>query len=150
MPKRLRRGNSTVVSRNMEAYLKLVDAAQFDKDLTAKTAQEAMLEAYTDDIEVVEPPSLPHHGVHKGKENWLKMNNHMGSLWDQKVFVNKMWEVPEEDLIVLYTNMEWTAKATGKTAKFPAIELLYFRDAKICKVELFLWDTKLCLDTLEA
>lgn len=133
----------------MQTYLGLKEAAEFQDDLTSEKAQAAMLAAYTDDVEIVEPSSLPHHGVHKGKENWLKMQNHMRSLWQQKVFVNHIWEVPEDDLIVLHTTMEWTANATGKTATFPAVELLYFRDGLISRVELFLWDTKLCLDTLE-
>jgi hypothetical protein len=42
-----------------------------------------------------------------------------------------------------------TAKATGKTVTFPAVELLCYRDEKICKVEMFLQDTKVILDTME-
>jgi hypothetical protein len=45
--------------------------------------------------------------------------------------------------------MEWTANATGRTARFPAVELLRFRDGRIAKVEMFLQDTKVILDTLE-
>jgi hypothetical protein len=137
-----------MATKNMETYLKLKEAAEITSDLTSKKSQEAMWDAYTPDVEIVEPPSLPHGGVHKGRENWLAMSNHMGSLWEQKVWIDHMFDLPDNDLIILASTMEWTAKATRKTVRFPAIEMLYFRDARICKIEMFLQDTKLILDTL--
>jgi len=134
----------------MQTYLKLKEQAEFEHDLTSEKSQQAMLAAYTPDFEVVEPPSLPYGGVHKGADAWLKMHATMRSLWQQKVWIDHIWEVPEEDIIILSTTMEWTANSTGRSARFPAIELLRFRDARICRVELFLQDTKVILDTLEA
>ena len=136
-------------SRNMETYLKLKEAADMTVDLTSKKAQEAMWEAYTPDVEIVEPPSFPHGGVHKGRENWLAMSNQMRSMWQQKVWVDQIWDLPDNDLIILYTTMEFTSNATSKTARFPVVELLHFRDALICKIEMFFQDTKVILDTLE-
>jgi hypothetical protein len=60
-----------------------------------------------------------------------------------------LWDLPESDLIILYSEMEWTARATSKTVRFPAIELLRFRDGKVANVEMFLQDTKVILDTLD-
>jgi hypothetical protein len=108
-----------------------------------------MLEAFTEDFEITEPASLPHGGVHKGIQAWLKMNETMGSLWKQKVWPQQVWDLPESDLIILYSDMEWTARATDKTVRFPAIELLRFRDGKVANVEMFLQDTKAILDTLD-
>jgi SnoaL-like domain len=138
-----------MTTKNMETYLKLKESADMTTDLTSKKAQEAMWDAYTTDVEIVEPPSLPYGGVHKGRENWLKMSHEMRSLWQQKVWIDHIWELPDDDLIILGSTMEWTANATGKTVTFPAIEILYFRDARICKIEMFLQDTKLILDTLK-
>ena len=138
-----------MVSRNMETYNRLKEQAEFEHDLTSEKSQEAMLEAFTPDFEIVEPPSLPQGGVHKGRENWLKMHSIMRSHWQQKVWVERIWEVPEDDVIVLYSTMEWTANATGHTVRFPAVELLRFRDGRIARVEMFLQDTKVILDTLE-
>ena len=138
-----------MVSRNMETYNKLKEQAEFQTDLTSEKSQEAMLEAFTPDFEIVEPPSLPHGGVWKGRENWLKMHHTMRSLWQQKVMVDHIWEIPEDDIIILYTTMEWTANATGRTVRFPAVEVLHFRDAHIARVEMFLQDSKAILDTLE-
>lgn len=138
-----------MASRNMETYQRLVAQAEFEKDLTSNQAQDAMVASFTEDFEVVEPPSLPHGGVHRGREAWLEMHKTMRSLWSQKVKPVHIWDVPEADLIVLNSEMEWTANATGRTATFPAVELLHFRDGLICKVEMFLQDTKVVLDTLE-
>lgn len=136
-------------TRNMETYLKLTQLADFENDLTSEKAQTAMLDAYTDDFVLVEPPSLPHGGTHRGKEQWLKVHEIMRSLWQQKVHIEHLWEVPEDDVILLHTTMEWTAVTTGKTVTFPAIEVLKFRDGKIAGVDMFLQDTKVILDTLE-
>ncbi len=138
-----------MTSRNMETYNRLKEQAHFDQDLTAERSQQAMLEAFTEDFEIIEPPSLPYGGVHKGRDAWLKMQGTMRSLFQQKVWIDHIWDLPEEDLIVLYSTMEWTANSTGRTVKFPAVELLRFHDGRIFQVELFLQDTKVILDTLE-
>lgn len=138
-----------MTSRNMETYNRLKEQAHFDQDLTAERSQQAMLEAFTEDFEIIEPPSLPYGGVHKGRDAWLKMQGTMRSLFQQKVWIDHIWDLPEEDLIVLYSTMEWTANSTGRTVKFPAVELLRFRDGRIAQVELFLQDTKVILDTLK-
>jgi ketosteroid isomerase-like protein len=138
-----------MTSPNLETYNQLKERAQFQKDLTSETSQQAMLDAFTDDFEIIEPPSLPYGGVHKGREDWLKMHATMRSLFQQKVWIEHIWDLPDEDLIILYSTMEWTANSTGRTVKFPAVELLHFRDHKIAQVELFLQDTKVILDTLE-
>ena len=138
-----------MTSRNLETYNRLKEQAEMDVDLTSAKSQKAMLDAYTTDFELVEPPSLPHGGVHQGAEAWLKVHEVMRSLWHQKVWIDEVMDLPEHDLIVLYSTMEWTAKATGKTVRFPAVEVLRFRDARIAKIEMFLQDTKVILDTLE-
>jgi ketosteroid isomerase-like protein len=134
----------------METYQRLNEQGEFADDLTSEKSRNAMLEAFTEDFELSEPPSLPHGGVHKGIKDWLAMHGTMRSLWEQKVWPRHVWEVPEDDLIVLYSEMEWTAHATGRTVRFPAVELLHFRDGKIARVEMFLQDTKIILDTLES
>lgn len=138
-----------MASKNMETYNRLRESAEMDKDLTSDKSRNAMLEAYTDDFEIVEPPSLPYGGVHKGKPAWIKMQQEMRALFDQKVFFDEIMDIPEHDCILLVSRMEWTAKSTGKEVKFPALELLRFRDGKICKIEMFLDDTKMIMDTLE-
>jgi ketosteroid isomerase-like protein len=133
----------------MQTYLRLVGQAEFSEDLTSDTASNAMLAAATPDVEIHEPASLPQGGVHTGYEAWLELHHTMRSLWEQKVDTVHVWDVPEDNVIVLYSMMDWTAKATGRQIRFPAVEVLTFRDGLICKVEIFHQDAKAVLDTLE-
>ena len=135
-------------SRNYETFRRLREEADFE-DLTSDRSHEATLRAYAPDFEIVEPPSLPQGGVHKGRDAWLAMHGVMRSLWHQKANVKHIWDLPEDDVIVLYTTMEWTAKATGRTARWPTTQVVQFRDGLIARVEVFHHDTKLILDTLE-
>ena len=136
-------------SRNLLAYRRLRHAAEFEHDLTSDKSRQVLWDNFTPDYQIAEPPSLPHGGVYRGRVEWAKMNAAMRALWAQKVLPVHVWDVPSDDLIILYSEMEWTAKATGKTVTFPAVELLYYQDEKICKVEMFLQDTKVILGTLE-
>src|SRR5262245_30401769 len=122
----------------MQTVQKIMQEAEVDKDLTGEKSRNAILAAYSDDFEIDEPPSLPHGGTHKGKPAWVAMQETMREHWQQKVWVDQVWEIEDEDLMINYTTMEWTANATGKTVRFPAIELIWFRDAKIARIEMFL------------
>jgi hypothetical protein len=136
-------------SRNLLAYRRMQQEAEFEHDITSDKSRQAMWDNFTPDYEIIEPASLPHGGLHQGREEWAKMNATMRSLWSQQVVPVHVWDVPSDDLIILYSEMEFTARATGKSVRFPAIELLYYRDEKICKVEMFLQDSQVILDTLE-
>lgn len=138
-----------MASRNLEAYWRLVERAKFDQDLTSGDAFDAMIEASTPDVEIHEPMSLPQGGVHVGHDAWRTMHHTMRELWDQKVEIRHVWDVPEDDVLVLYTDMEWTAKATGRTIRFPVVETLWYRDGLICKIEIFHQDQQAILETLE-
>lgn len=136
-------------SRNLLAYRRMQQSAEFEHDITSDKSRQVMWDNFTHDYEIIEPGSLPHGGVYKGREEWAQMNATMRSLWAQKVKPLHVWDVPDDDLIILYSEMEWTARATGKTVTFPAVELLFYTDEKISKVEMFLQDTQVILDTLE-
>jgi hypothetical protein len=139
----------SVASANLDAYHRLIAAAEFEHDITSDRSRDAMWEMFTEDYVIVEPASLPHGGVWQGRAEWAKMNARMRSLWAQTLKPVRILDVPEHDLIVLCTEMEWTAHSTGRRIQFPAVELLYFRDARICRVEMFLQDKKAILDTLD-
>ena len=136
-------------SRNMETFTKLQDAADMKNDLTSKKAQQAMWDAYHEDFEILEPSSLPTGGLHKGREAWLAMNNLMRSLWSQKVWIDETIDLPERNLLILYSTMEWTGQKTGKSVTIPAVELLYFKEALISRIEMFFQDTHALLALLE-
>ncbi len=136
-------------SGNLLAYRRMQHSAEFEHDITSDKSRQVMWDNFTPDYEIVEPPSLPYGGVYRGREEWAKMNATMRSLFAQKVLPLHVWDVPDDDLIILYSEMEFTAKATGKSVTFPAVELLFYSGEKIGRVEMFLQDTKVIIDTLE-
>lgn len=138
-----------MTSRNMQTYLKLSGQAGFDEDLTSDKSSDAIFSSAQPDVEIHEPASLPQGGVHKGIDAWRELHHTMRSLWDQKVQTLKVWDHPEDDIIILYSMMDWTAKATGRHIRFPCVEILTFRDGLIAKVEIYHQDAKAVLDTLE-
>ena len=103
-----------MASKNMETYLELQRQAEMAEDLTSDRSRGAMLDAFTDDYELLEPAALPHGGFWKGKEEWTRMQGIMREHWQQQVVVDKMWDLPEDDLIILYTTMTWTANDDGQ------------------------------------
>src|SRR4029077_10559664 len=99
----------------------MCENGEFEHDITSERSRKAMLEAFTPDFVIVVPPSLPQGGVWEGRDEWLKMNEMMRGIWESKNVPQAMWDVPEDDLLVLYSRKEWTARATGKTVEFPAV-----------------------------
>jgi ketosteroid isomerase-like protein len=142
-----------VPSRNLETYLRLIGQANFGQDgardyLRDDRTDSAVMEAYAPDVEIHEPPSLPQGGVHVGREAWRKMHEGIRGQWDQGLEIHHIWDLPDEDVIVLYSTMDWTAKATGRHVQCPFVSVLRFRDGLIAKVEIFHHDSKAILDTL--
>ena len=137
-----------MASQNMETLLKLMGGAKFTEDRASAEFEQRMSEVFAADIEVHEPPCLPHGGVHQGRENWLQVRQTMMSLWEQKMDVLNIWEVPEADVIMLNYQMNWTSRETGRSFDMPAVEVLTFRDGAIAKIEFYPRDAKAMLDTL--
>lgn len=137
-------------SKNLETLMRLSGNAEFEEHNTSEKSRQAIYAELTDDFECHEPPSLPHGGVHKGKDAWAAMNEQMGEYWDQQVVAEHTLDIPEKDLIVLTSTMTWKAHSTGKSVTFPAVELLWFRDAKLARVDVFLQDTKEIMATLDS
>jgi hypothetical protein len=133
-------------SQNLLAFTQL--AKEVDDDLTSEKSLAAMEKAVRGDAEYVQPPSLPHGGIHKGRDGWIEMQRTMRSFWNLDVNVRHMWDIEESDVVILYVDMEWTAKSTGRSVQLPALELLQFQDGKLARTEIFLQDTKALLDTL--
>jgi hypothetical protein len=69
------------------------------------------------EIEVVEPPSLPHGGRWKGREGLREMMETRQSVWDNTFDGFEYWDVG--DVIIVYQIITARAKSTGKTASFP-------------------------------
>jgi SnoaL-like domain len=98
------------------------------------------------EIEVVEPPSLPHGGRWKGREGLREMMETRQSVWDNTFDGFEYWDVG--DAVIVYQIVTARAKSTGKTASFPAVRIHKFRDGKLSYLEI-VNDTKAFLDTLD-
>lgn len=109
-------------SRTIETLLRLAGEADY-ADLTSEQANRAAIGAYSPEFVLVEPPSLPQAGTFRGREEWRAMHDKMRSLGQQRLTVEKRWDVPSENVVVMRTTMEWTANATGRSAAWPTIEL---------------------------
>jgi ketosteroid isomerase-like protein len=123
--------------------------AEFNKSRTSGAFEQWLREFYDPDVEVHEPPSLPHGGVHRGVDNWLNARKIMMVTWEQKLDILNVYEDAEKNVIILNYRMDWTAKSTGRNFRMPAIEVLTFRDAKNAKVEVYPCAAKAMAESLE-
>lgn len=139
---------SSSVTANMQTYQAFSGAAAGDSRITGETAVAAMFAAASPDIEIVEPGSLPHAGTHRGHDEWRALIADMRTQWDQHGQVQHVWEIADDDLIIVYTTMDWTARSTGKRVEFPSIQLLRFENGLIAKVEIFHQDVAAVIGTL--
>lgn len=98
-------------------------------------------------VVLVEPPSLPHGGVHEGLEAFGKVQAGMAALWGQRIVDAAYWQCAA-DRVTLRIVIEWTAHATGKSVTLPMIDLIEFGDGAITRVEAFVFDTAALLATL--
>ncbi len=144
-------------SRNMQILQNLMGGSQVKdrsiEDRTGADFERSMADVFAPDVEVHEPACMPHGGVHKGRERWFEVRRQMleqraASPWDQKLEVLHMWEVPDEDIIVMNYMMEWTDSRTGHSFRQPAVEVLTFRDGRIVKTEFYPQDSHALLVTL--
>jgi ketosteroid isomerase-like protein len=60
-----------------------------------------------------------------------------------------MWDIPEDDVVVMHYRATWTDSRTGQTFEQPGVELLTFDDARIVRTEFFPHDSHALLQTLE-
>ena len=101
------------------------------------------------DIVLVEPESLPHGGTHRGIEAFHAVQKGMRELWEQRIEGTDYWQCAP-DLFALRIVIRWTARATGRAAVLPMIDLIRIRAGQIAEIEAFVHDTKALLDTLAA
>ncbi len=139
-----------MTSRNMETLNTMLGGGEesFNNDRATPEYEQRMAEYFDPEIEVHEPDCLPHGGVHHGRETWFKVRRTMMALWEQRLDILHIWEVPDADVIILNYMMDWTAKETGRSFRMPATEVLTFRNAKIVKVEFYPRDAKEMADSL--
>ncbi len=102
----------------------------------------------TDDYEIIEPDSLPYGGTHRGAAGYVALMQRIGELFHLQFDLDRLQPVGD-DTVLLRMVVTFTARATGRSASLPVVELLTVRTGRIARSEVFLKDTAALLATLD-
>ena len=93
-----------------------------------------------DDIELIEPASLPVGGVHRGHEAVLKnVFKPMGRKFQVRVLRSSV--IGTGPVFAASADVQFTSRATGKVLVLPYVELHTARGDKLSRLEVFPQDT---------
>lgn len=94
-----------------------------------------------DDIELIEPASLPVGGLHVGHEAVLKnVFKPMGRKFQVRVLRSTV--IGNGPVFAANADVQFTSRATGKTLVLPYVELHTVRGDKLSRLEVFPQDTQ--------
>ena len=71
------------------------------------------------------------------------------SIWDVQIGEQALWEAGNEDLVVSRYEMTWTSKETGNSLTQPVVELNFFREGKLARMEVNMSDPQGLMATLD-
>jgi hypothetical protein len=132
----------------MEVLLEWQQYGGTRPDVSGNEFREKVLDAYAPDFEMVEPPSLPYGGVYTGRDEFVAMRAALAADWALGVTDLHIWDLPAENVIVKYAMMEFTAHRTGRTATIPSVQVIWFENERMKRVEVFMLDSGVLLETL--
>ena len=118
-------------------------------DVNSEEFRAKLLEAFTPDFEMVEPPSTPFGGTWTGPADYLTMRGIMVEHWICSLEDHHIWESSKDDVIIKYSMMSFTSRQTGRSVDFPSVQVVRFRDGKMSRVEVFYQDSGSLLATLD-
>lgn len=110
---------------------------------------EAAFELYHPRIRIEQPESLPHGGVHEGRDGIRAMAAMFAQYWTRVIAEPRRTPCGDGRVLQL-TTQTWTAKATGKLASMDVVELFSFAGGQIAEIRVFQHDTHRLLATLDA
>jgi hypothetical protein len=108
---------------------------------------ESAFELYHPKLRIVQPTSLPHGGVHHGREGVRGMGSTFAKFWDRTISAPQRTAAGEG--VVQVTTQTWTAKATGRSATVEVVEMFSFVDGLVAEIRVFQHDTQRLMATLE-
>jgi ketosteroid isomerase-like protein len=109
--------------------------------------REGAMELYHPDVRIEQPASLPHGGVHRGREGLAPMAAAFAEHWDRTIEDPRL--LGGGDQVVQVTTQTWTAKATGRSATVDVVELFDIADGMVTVIRVFPQDTHALLLTLD-
>ncbi|MET0287494.1 MAG: nuclear transport factor 2 family protein [Polyangiales bacterium] len=108
---------------------------------------DAAFELYHPKLRIVQPASLPHGGVHEGREGVRAMGATFAQFWTRTISAPQRSAC--EQGVLQVTTQTWTAKATGRSATVEVIELFSFAEGLIKEILVFQHDTYRLMATLD-
>jgi uncharacterized protein len=110
---------------------------------------EAAFELYHPRIRVEQPTSLPHGGIHEGRDGIRAMAVTFAQYWTRTIAEPRRTSCADGRVLQL-TAQTWTAKATGKLVSMDVVELFSFAGGQVAEIRVFQHDTHRLLATLDA
>jgi hypothetical protein len=104
-------------------------------------------ELYHPALRIEQPASLPHGGVHEGRDGVRAMSATFAKFWNRTISDPRRMAC--DDGVVQVTTQTWTAKSTGRWATVDVVELFSFVEGLIAKIRVFQQDTHRLLATLD-
>ena len=110
---------------------------------------DAAFELYHPRVRIEQPVSLPHGGVHEGRDAIRAMGATFAQYWTRTIAEPRRTACADGRVLQI-TAQIWTARSTGKLASMDVVELFSFADGQIAEVRVFQHDTQRLLATLVA
>ncbi len=100
------------------------------------------------EFRIQQPASLPHGGLHHGRDGMVGMGSVFARYWDRVIGEPHILGCGGEQAVQI-TTQTWTAKATGRSATVDVAELFTVADGLIREIRVFQQDTHALLATLD-
>lgn len=108
---------------------------------------EAAFALYHPQLTIEQPASLPHGGVHHGRDGVVQMGATFAQHWNRTIA--DPHRMPCGDGVLQITTQTWTSKRTGRSATVDVMELFTLKDGLVAQIRVFQQDTALLLATLQ-
>src|SRR5262245_39168144 len=102
---------------------------------------DSAFQLYHPEVRIEQPASLPHGGMHVGRDGVRAMGATFAKHWTRTI-TNPRKMACEGGGVVQVTTQTWTAKSTGRSATVDVVELFSFAAGSISEIRVFQHDTQ--------
>ncbi|ROO85908.1 ketosteroid isomerase-like protein [Actinocorallia herbida] len=120
--------------------------AEMGKRFTAGDVEGAFALLHPE-FRIEQPASLPHGGVHRGREGMAAMGALFARHWDRDIADPRVLGCGPEQAVQV-TTQTWTAKETGRARTVDVVELFTVEGGRVREIRVFQQDTHALLGTL--
>lgn len=109
---------------------------------------ESAFQLYHPALRIEQPASLPHGGIHEGRDGVRAMGATFAKFWSRTISEPRRMSCDGGSVVQL-TTQTWTAKSTGRSATVDVVELFSFVEGLISEIRVFQHDTHRLIATLD-